>query len=403
LLTPTTGSGKTLIAALLLRWTIQNELEDRSKGLPKRTAFFLVDKVALVFQQHAVLECNLDYPIEKLCGDMIEDVSTDKAFWEKMTTENMAIVCTAAILNQCLHHSFIRMDQINLLVFDEAHHTKKNHPYARIIKDFYVEIEDERRPRILGMTASPVDAQIDPKIAAAELEAVLHSQIATVADPTALQHGPAKQKREVLVEYDRRQGDWETELNQKLRELLGNNTVFRKPFTFTATAAAELGSWCADRYWQLFFRGDEVARLESRTEREVLRESAYSQAISEHTDKVRAAHQLVKEYKFPRPSLSAGLLSSKVIQLYKILQDQFSSVDHNRRCIVFVRQRNVASLLVDLLQQPEMKIPGLEPAVLVRYLLPRTVKPRMLTENRSAAVVRRRAGTTPRSRTVNRC
>lgn len=37
-----TGSGKTLIAALLLQWVIDNELEDRAVGLPKRISFFLV-------------------------------------------------------------------------------------------------------------------------------------------------------------------------------------------------------------------------------------------------------------------------------------------------------------------------------------------------------------------------
>jgi len=349
-----------------LRWIIQNELEDRSKGLPKRIAFFLVDKVALVFQQHAVLACNLDYPVEKFCGDMVEDVSLGKAFWEKTFDENMAIVCTAEILYQCLTHSYIRMDQINLLVFDEAHHTKKNHPYARIIKYFYAEVEDgKKRPRILGMTASPVDAQIDPKIAAAELEGLLHSQIATV-NPAALQHASSKLKREVVVEYDRRRSDWETELNQGLKELVGGHSVFRKPFAFTATAAAELGPWCADRYWQLFFRGDDVVRLESRTERELLRVSAYSQGMGEQINKVRDAHQLVNQHNFVRPSLDPEILSSKVILLFRVLRNQFSSVDHNRRCIVFVRQRNTATLLADLLQQPEMKIPGLEPGVLVR-------------------------------------
>jgi endoribonuclease Dicer len=353
-----------------LRWIIQNELEDRSKSLPKRIAFFLVDKVALVFQQHAVLACNLDYPIEKFCGDMVEDVSLNKAFWDKIFDENMAIVCTAEILYQCLTHSYIRMDQVNLLVFDEAHHTKKNHPYARIIKDFYAEVEDgNRKPRILGMTASPVDAQIDPKVAAAELEGLLHSQIATVADPTTLQNTSAKHKREVLVEYDRRPPDWETELNRRLQELVGGHSVFRKPFVFTATAAAELGSWCADRYWQLFFRGDDLVKLESKTERELLRESAYSQNMGEHISKVREAHDLVNGHSFVRPSLHPGLLSSKVIQLFRVLRDQFSGVNHNRRCIVFVRQRNTASLLADLLQQPEMRIPGLEPGVLVRCRL----------------------------------
>lgn len=37
-----TGSGKTLIAALLLRYTLEKEIEDRAVGKPKRIAFFLV-------------------------------------------------------------------------------------------------------------------------------------------------------------------------------------------------------------------------------------------------------------------------------------------------------------------------------------------------------------------------
>ena len=356
-----------MIAALLLRWTIQNELEDRSKGLPKRVAFFLVDKVALVFQQHAVLACNLDYPMDKFCGEMVDEVSC-KEFWDKTFGENMAIVCTADILYTCLHHSYIRMDQINLLIFDEAHHTKKNHPYARIIKDFYIEVGDpEKRPRIFGMTASPVDAHVDPKIAAAELEGLLHGQIATVADPASFQYGSGKTTTEIVVEYDRKPADRDTELNQALRTLLGGIRFFRRPLAFAATAVSELGPWCADRYWQLFFAGDDVVKLETKTERELFRESAYNNSVEERIDKVREARALVNQHCFLRPSLSSDVLSPKVIELIRILRDQFSDLDNKRRCIVFVKQRNVATLLVDLLQQPEMKIPGLEPGVLVRY------------------------------------
>ena len=47
------------------------------------------------------------------------------------------------------------MDRINLLVFDEAHHAKKDHAYARIIKDFYVPLPKFQRPKVFGMTASP--------------------------------------------------------------------------------------------------------------------------------------------------------------------------------------------------------------------------------------------------------
>jgi endoribonuclease Dicer len=55
----------------------------------------------------------------------------EKKSWEMHLKNDMVIVCTAEILHQCLIHSFVKMEQINLLVFDEAHHTKKNHPYAK--------------------------------------------------------------------------------------------------------------------------------------------------------------------------------------------------------------------------------------------------------------------------------
>ncbi|KAH9891487.1 hypothetical protein F4778DRAFT_785073 [Xylariomycetidae sp. FL2044] len=63
-----TGTGKTLIAALLLRHTIERELEDRDAGKPPRVSFFLVDKVSLVIQQYQVLKANLDHPIQHFYG-----------------------------------------------------------------------------------------------------------------------------------------------------------------------------------------------------------------------------------------------------------------------------------------------------------------------------------------------
>ena len=44
--------------------------------------------------------------------------------------------------------------------------TKTDSSY-RIIKDFYITLnEREKRPKIFGMTASPVDARVDPVQAA---------------------------------------------------------------------------------------------------------------------------------------------------------------------------------------------------------------------------------------------
>ncbi|KAK3318445.1 hypothetical protein B0H66DRAFT_557274 [Apodospora peruviana] len=365
-----TGSGKTLIAALLLRWTIHNEIEDRSQGHPKRIAFFLVDKVALVFQQHTVIDCNLDYPVAKLCGEILDSSPDKKDLWQKAFEENMAVVCTAAVLYDCLSRSYIRMDQINLLVFDEAHHTKKNHPYARIIKDFYLDAkEGGKRPRILGMTASPVDAQVDPRMAAAQLEALLHSQIATAADPATLQQTLCKPKEEIVVEYDRIPRDWETELHQALSPIIETHFLFKKPLEYARTAAADLGPWLADRYWQLFFGEEESIKLGSKTERTLLMESAVDEYRDRKVKEVQDGSRVVANHDFLRPTLDTTSLSSKVLQLVKYLRSQFapsgSNCDNDRRCIVFVKQRTTAMLLADLVQQPEIKIPGLEVGILI--------------------------------------
>lgn len=91
-----------------------------------------VDCVTLVFQQTAVLNCNLNQNVEGFCGEMGCDLWDEKV-WMKHFANNMVVVCTAEILHQCLMHAFIAIDQINLLIFDEAHHAKKNHPYARFV------------------------------------------------------------------------------------------------------------------------------------------------------------------------------------------------------------------------------------------------------------------------------
>jgi len=65
-----TGSGKTLIACLLIRHVIEKELELQAAGNRPRVSFFLVHSVTLVFQQAAVLRCNIDARIGEYCGNM---------------------------------------------------------------------------------------------------------------------------------------------------------------------------------------------------------------------------------------------------------------------------------------------------------------------------------------------
>jgi endoribonuclease Dicer len=86
--------------------------------------------VTLVFQQSAVLQNNLDQNVAHIFGAMGPDL-WDQKIWDDYFAKNMVIVCTGEILNQCLLNGFIKISQINILILDEAHHAKKDHPYAR--------------------------------------------------------------------------------------------------------------------------------------------------------------------------------------------------------------------------------------------------------------------------------
>ncbi|KAI1300586.1 hypothetical protein F5Y03DRAFT_363829 [Xylaria venustula] len=357
-----TGTGKTLIAALLLRHVVQQELDDRKAGQDHRLAFFLVDKVALVHQQYRVLEINLDFHMVSFTGDSGEAIYTHE-FWNQMIEKKTVVVCTAEVLRQCLGYSFIQMEQINLLIFDEAHHAKKNHPYARIIKDFYATLEksNRRRPRILGMTASPVDAKTNVHVAAAQLEGLLHCEIATVNDPEVFSRAAINKPTEGLIEYQNTDLSFETVLWQKLHRLVGQNQAFARMFTFSGKCTTELGRWPADRVWKLWLTAEETNRIEAKTEREfgqtlllqtVLDLDAERKAI----EAVRQASQLIKEHPLSRFAIDRFHLSHKVIRLIEHLKEHFNT--ETDKCVVFAEQRLTVALLADLFQQSDLIVRG---------------------------------------------
>ncbi|KAI0840705.1 hypothetical protein F5Y06DRAFT_285553 [Hypoxylon sp. FL0890] len=361
-----TGTGKTLIAALLLRHTVEQELEDRNAGKPPRISFFLVDKVALVHQQYEVLKANLDYPVQRFHGDLRSATFT-LDFWQQKTEESMVIVCTAEILLSCLHHSFIKMERINLLIFDEAHHTKKNHPYARIIKDFYASLEEgeQRRPRILGMTASPVDAKTDITTAAAKLEGLLHSEIATVGDISVFAKASINRPIEDLIEYSMPPEPFETPLWQKLHNLVGHNEVLRRLFTYSRACTAEMGRWCADRVWKMCLTEQEALKLEAKTERNFTSGKVQFPIAALDAERlaVREAYQVVANYSLPSPERNPFHLSNKVEALIGALREHFNPAKD--KCIIFVEQRLTAMLLTDLVKQESMKLSDIKAGMLL--------------------------------------
>ena len=318
----------------------------------------------MVHQQFRVLEANLDFHMESFTGDSGGPIYTQE-FWSELTDKKTVIVCTAEILHQCLCHSFIRMEQINLLIFDEAHHAKKNHPYARIIKDFYATLEksNTQRPRILGMTASPVDAKTNVHVAAAQLEGLLHCEIATVNDPGVFSRAAINKPTEGIIEYHNIGISFETVLWQRLYELVGQNGAFARMFTYSRSCTTELGRWAADRVWKLWLTEEEGVRIEAKTERdfsrhELLQPASFPCNERSAIEAVRKATELIKHHDFPELKLDPFFLSHKVIKLIEHLKANFNPLTD--KCIIFAEQRLTVALLADLFQQPALSRYGYE-------------------------------------------
>ncbi|KAM3283045.1 endoribonuclease Dicer 2 [Capsicum chacoense] len=148
-----TGSGKTLIAIMLLR-SYAYLLRKPSPYI----AVFLVPTVVLVTQQGDALMMHIDLKVGKYWGEMGVDY-WNATTWQQQVDDHEVLVMTPAILLAALRHSFLQIDMIKVVIFDECHNARGKHPYACIMREFYhhqLTRESAQLPRIFGMTASPI-------------------------------------------------------------------------------------------------------------------------------------------------------------------------------------------------------------------------------------------------------
>ncbi|KAJ7104097.1 hypothetical protein B0H15DRAFT_8026 [Mycena belliarum] len=158
-----TGSGKTHIAVLRMKLEAERE--------PKKISWFLAPTVALCQQQRAVISSAIPVSVGLISGSIVPEQWKDAALWRSVLNTHRIMVTTPQVLLDALHHGFISLGtDIGLLIFDEAHHAVRDHPYNMIMAGFYFgcparELDeagfpssagDNVRPMILGLTASPI-------------------------------------------------------------------------------------------------------------------------------------------------------------------------------------------------------------------------------------------------------
>lgn len=153
----------------------------------------------LVFQQAKVIEDETDLKVGKYVGDMGVDF-WDKKRWKKEFTQNQVLVMTAQIFLDVLNHGILGLSKTNLIVFDECHHAKKEHPFKRIMTFFDV-CSSEDYPKVLGLTASVVNGKVTPNKIEREikqLEATLRATCETASDAEEIGKYGAKPVEEII-------------------------------------------------------------------------------------------------------------------------------------------------------------------------------------------------------------
>ncbi|KAJ6126048.1 ATP-dependent helicase dcl2 [Penicillium samsonianum] len=125
--------------------------------------WFLVPTKVLCIQQLTYISRHIPaVSMRMLTGDDGVECWSNQEIWDAALRGLKVVFATHAVLADALTHGFVKLQDLALLVFDEAHHCVKSHPGNRIMRDFYHRVKAENSsaavPSILGLTAS-----VDPK------------------------------------------------------------------------------------------------------------------------------------------------------------------------------------------------------------------------------------------------
>jgi len=368
-----TGSGKTNVAQLRIDAELQRE--------PFKRTWFTAPNVLLAQQQYHVLSLQLpQYQIRTLLGhDNVHLWRTQKV-WDLALADINIIISTPQVLLDALRNAFVRLEDISLLVVDEAHHCHSGSPSAQIMLQHYHRLklnQPQNIPHVLGLTAS---IRISEKSATIEeleynLDAICRAPILSVDDYAAYVHRaqiverkftPIKKSRSLLfnilqdtvdttsmsedpyykaleratdlaseqklAKYTKRQA---TPATKELKQLIGNAEELAK----------NVGSWASDNFIRsCVFNWHEAVRQKSRFDESIPKASLHF--IDERLRLIRDAMQA------PVP-LTKACTSAKALELIELLASEY----HNGiAIIVFVERRSTAYALCELLRSaPELK------------------------------------------------
>ena len=166
-----TGRGKTFISIMLMADLLKIKLPVFEKPeFDKNTKIiFLVCDTALIEQQKNTISLNLNLEVGTIQGKKNKKAKSDLITFRKMWESYNIFVAIPSIVYKLLSKGFLKISEISMIIFDECHHTNADHPYNKIMTEFYFfykkhpnkkDFKNIKLPIIIGLTASPLKSGI---------------------------------------------------------------------------------------------------------------------------------------------------------------------------------------------------------------------------------------------------
>ncbi|MDP3734507.1 MAG: DEAD/DEAH box helicase [Nanoarchaeota archaeon] len=349
-----TGLGKTALAFLLAAQRLNN--------YPNSKILMLAPTKPLCEQHQETFRQHLDLPEEKIVL-FTGSIKPEKraALWKEATI----IISTPQGLENDVINRHVRLDEVSLLILDEAHHASGEYAYVWLAQQYE---KNCHYPRILGLTASPGSDLMKIKEICHNL-AIEKVEVRTEKDPDVMPYVQTINKKWISVEFPPQFKEVRNYLqackNSKLQEIKNLGQITKDSCTKTEllllqkelqkTISSGDRDFNSMRSISLLAEALKVEYcLELVETQGITPLYAYLQKLQQEslTSKVKAVKNLVQDSNFKTAVHLTGELVLQDVQHPKLLKlkeiiDQELQQHSNVKIIIFTQYRLSAETIVN--------------------------------------------------------
>ncbi|KAI1613435.1 hypothetical protein EDD36DRAFT_265124 [Exophiala viscosa] len=372
-----TGSGKTQIAKLRMEAELHRSIGKR--------VWFTAPSVVLAYQQYSFLSKQLPaFQFRLITGMDNVDYWTTQELWDQILLNVHVVVSTPRILLDALSH-FVSLQDISLLVIDEAHHCVAGSDLNTIMRVHYGHLKASASrnnlPHILGLSASPIvkkstseidqlEANLDAKCKAPMQQFEQYTafvnmpelEILTFEENLGLPSALLTRLKDVTAAVQLEDDPYVHELRQradlsaqeKLKKILKRNATsgmieLQRFSRSSAAIHADLGRWAGDFYITACIQ---KLRAVVSSDKDNHGPEVYPIDSSQFINSVLRCFHESADLMYPDTS-THEILSPKVELLFELLTRESRTA---LRSLVFVQRKDTAFALAELINShPAMR------------------------------------------------